>query len=527
MVKKAFYIALSVLLSFSSALMAGSFSASVSSTEVHANEPFFLTLTLTDSSTKDAPAYAALNQQFLLHSQQKFAHTAINNGKVSSSMIWKLSLIPKTEGTVQIPPLAIQTKDGVLSTEPITLHVVKASASQAAKDSKDSMGLNLVNRVSNTSPYKNEPFVYTALLTSRLPLYNLQAQKLQVDDAIVELLGEPKLEEKQIGRNLMYVVEFHYLITPLKTGALNIPSITIQGAVPQKRKERLRSIFDDELESFAFMQGFDPLKPFTLVAETISLNVHPAIAEVSPWLPARSLTLTEQWPNEQFLRVGEPFSRGILIQAEGLKASQLPHLDELHHHAGIFKVYADSPKTQEKMSQGIIGSTRQEHYTLIPQQAGHWVLPEISIPWWDSVNKVKKTSTIPARTIEILPAAGMPLASHDNPSVSQDAAISSAPKTEVVAASTDVAMAAEESISATSPPPYVLYGIMGALAFFLTVALFWGIVLHRKITNLTQDAPNTRGKLQPIKHMPPATHSVVAIPNKSANDDKLPDLNPT
>lgn len=514
MVKKAFCIALSAFLSFiHTFLMAGEFSASVSSTEVHVNEPFFLNFTLTDSSSKETPVFSALNQHFLIHSQQKFAHTTINNGKVSSSIVWKLSLTPKTEGTLQIPTMTILTKEGVLSTKPITLHVAKGLSSQARGDNT---GLNLVNRVSNVSPYKNEPFIYTALLTSRLPLYNVQAQKLQVDDAIVELLGEPKLEEKTIGRTVMHVVEFHYLITPLKPGALTIPSITIQGAIPQKRKERFRSLFDEEFESLAFMQGFEPLKSFTLMTEKIPLNVQPAIPEVAPWLPAKALTLEEQWPHDQLLRVGEPFSRGVLIQAEGLKASQLPHLEELQGQEGAFKVYADKPKTQEKMSQGIIESTRQEQYTFIPQQAGTWVLPEIAIHWWDSVNKEKRTSTLPARTVEILPAVSPNPASTGSPSASQEGVTSPTSTTEATAT---------ESPTPSTPPPYMLYGIIGALAFFLAAAILWGLILHRKMQSFTQDFAKPSKSPKPVKQV--AMDTQRRVTHQKEKNEKLPDLNPT
>jgi hypothetical protein len=484
------------LLSLTSAffLASGEFRASVSSTNVHLSENFFLTLTLKDASPKEAPVVSALKKHFLIHSQQHSMNTTIVNGRVSSSITWKLSLTPKIEGSVPIPSITVHTAEGPLSTQPITLNVIKGSPPQS---SMDSVGLNIVTQMSNASPYKNEPLIYTAFLTSKKPLYNVQTQKIQVEDAIVELLEEPKLEEKVIGEDVLHVVEFTYLITPLKAGPLKIPSITIQGAIPQQRQAR--SFFNDD--PFALLQGFDSLKPFNLMTEEIQLDVQPAIAEVSPWLPAKVLTLEEQWPSDQTLRVGEPFSRGVLIKAEGLKASQLPHLEDLQGQSA-FKVYADKPKEQEKVFQNTIHSMLQKHYTLIPQQAGSWELPEISISWWDSANKVKRISTIPARTVQILPAL---------------ATATSVPKEIASTPTTTAPIPSDHS-------PFLLYGIIGILTFFLTAALLWGITLQRKIASLTQDLPQ-----KPIK--PPA-----AKPNKpivpvtavqKEKNEKLPDLNPT
>ncbi len=458
MVKMTFFIVLSALfLSLTPAvfLYAGEFTASVSRTQVDLSESFSLNLTLKDTSPKEGPAVSALNKDFLIHSQQHSTNTTIVNGKVSSSIIWKLSLTPMIEGALQIPPITVDTPEGLLSTQPITLNIIKGSTPQS---SVDSVGLNIITKVSNASPYKNEPLIYTALLTSKMPLYNVQTQKLQVDGAIVELLEDPKLEQRTIEGVLLNVVELNYLITPLKTGPLKISPIAIQGATPQKRKGHFS--FDDDLDPFAIMQGFRPLKPFTLTAEEIQLDVQPAISEMSPWLPAKALTLEEQWPSDQTLRAGEPFSRGFLIKAEGLKASQLPHLEDLQSQSSTFKVYADKPEEQEKVVQGIIHSIRKEQYTLIPQQAGTCMLPEISISWWDSAKKEKRTSTIPARTVQILPALNT-TTSTPQENASATTAATEAPLTSV-------------------RPPYLLYGIIGVLTFFLTASAALGIHTAKK-----------------------------------------------
>lgn len=500
MVNKTFFIALSAFfLSLASAvfLVAGEFTASVSSTQVHLSESFSLNLILKDASLKEAPAVSALREHFSINSQQHSINKTIVNGKVSSSITWKLSLTPKVEGAVQIPSITVNTAEGFLSTQPITLNVIKGSNPQS---SVDGVGPSIINKVSNAAPYKNEPLIYTALLTSKMPLYNVQVQKMQVEDAIVELLKEPKLEERVVGGVLLNVIEFIYLITPLKAGPLTIPPTSIQGAIPQKRKGQFNSFFDDDFDPFAMMQGVDGLKPFTLVTEEIQLDVQPAILEMSPWLPAKALTLKEQWPSDQTLRVGEPFSRGFLIEAEGLKASQLPHLEDLQSQNSTFKVYADKPEEQETVFQDFIQSMRKEQYTFIPQQAGTWVLHEISISWWDTAKKEKRTSTIPARTVQILPAL-------------------ETTTFEQTASEANVA-SVKEALTSSAHPPFLLYVIIGILTFFLTAALLWGFTLQRKLASLTKDPFQKSAK--PKKSISP---SVTAF--QKEKKEKLPDLNPT
>jgi hypothetical protein len=502
MVKTTFFPALFIFfMSLTSAIIleAGEFTASINSTQVHLSESFTLNLALKDASPKEAPGVSVLKKHFLINSQQYSTNTSIVNGKVSSSISWRLSLTPKVEGTIEVPSISVDTAEGLLSTKPITLNVTKGPASQS---NGDSSGLNLTTQASNASPYKNEPLIYTAVLTSKMPLYNVQTQKMQVEDAIVEFLKEPKLEERVIEGVLLNVVEFTYLITPLKTGSLVIPSIAIQGATPQKRKGQFGSFFNDDRDPFTMMQGFDRLKPFTLMTQEIRLDVQPAIPEMSPWLPAKTLTLEEQWPSDQTLRVGEPFSRGLLIKADGLKASQLPHLEDLQRQGSAFKIYADKPEEQETVHQGIIQSMRKEQYTLIPQQPGTWMLPEISLNWWDSVKKEKRTASIPARAVQILPALAAT-------SVDQETG------------STITTTAAVETTIASVRSSFLLYGLIGMLTFFLAAALCWGYILQKKIASLTKNPIRTPNQT------PTARPHKVLKSVQNEKREKLPDLNPT
>jgi hypothetical protein len=479
-------------------LASAEFTASISTTQVNLNESFSLNLTLKDTSPKASPTISPLNKHFTVHSEQHGTNTTILNGKVASSTIWRLSLTPKMEGSLEIPLITIETEEGLLSTQPIPLNVIKGST-------KDSVGLNISTKIDNAAPYKNEPLIYTAFLTSKSPLHNIQIEKLQVENAIVELLNQPKLEEKIIGGVRLNVVELTYLITPLKVGPLTIPPLTIQGATPQKRA-------NEDLDLFALMQGYGRLKPFTLMTEEIPLEVQPPVPEVSPWLPAQTLTLEEHLPTDQDLRVGEPFSREFLIQGHGLKASQLPRLEDLQSRGPTFKVYADKPEEEEKVSQGIIQSMRKERYTFIPQEAGTWVLPEISINWWDSVKKEKRVSTVPARAVQVLPA--LQIATSDpQQDLQQDNF------------STPALERSQEAPISSSQPPFVLYGIIGVLAFFLAAALLWGFTLQRKIASLTEDS--SQKPIKPLAAKPQKTIVHPAASVQKEKKEKLPDLNPT
>lgn len=445
-----------IAIGLSSLLLGSEFNAAVSSMEVPLNENFSLSLTLKDTSPVNNPDINVLNKDFLIHSEHHSSQKTIFNGKTSSSITWNLSLTPKTEGQLQIPSISIETAEGPLFTKPLVINVVKGT----------SLG-NISVHVSNLSPYKNEPIIYTATFSSKSPLYQVNAEKLQVEGAIVEVLEEPKI--------LNNAVEFTYLITPMKTGTLTIPSIAIQGAISQKGKK-------DEIDLFSLVRGVGRLKPITLMSEEMTFEVQPPAVDLSPWLPAKSLILEELPLSEHHFRVGEPFTRTFLIRAEGLKASQLPRLEDHQLLKSSFRLYADKPEEEEKIVQGVLKSTRKEHFTLIPSQAGTQVLPEITIAWWDSVNKEKRTAVIPARTLEILPA----LTSQAEPPFLPEPPLHPEPL----------------------QPPYFLYAVIGALTFSLIASLLWGFSLKRKLN-------------------PKPPKVAVKKPTPKEKKEKLPDLNPT
>lgn len=462
-------------------LLSGEFTASVNRNSILAGDSITLNLTLKDASAKGMPNLDVLKHAFAIHSQQQATQTTMRNGHISSNRIWNLVLTPlATEGDVMIPAISILSSEGMLVSKPIAIQIVKESGT-----SSDINGLTLTTDVSEAKPYKNEPLFLTVRLVSRVDVANVAIQPFQIADAIVEPDGDPQVSRKLVDGIRTNIIEFRYMVTPLKAGPLQIPSVLIQGGIPIRRKSG--SLFEDE---FFSMTGFERLKPFTLTTAETVVDVQPPVAGINPWLPLRSLKLVEIWDDAQSLQVGEPIVRGFKIMAEGIPSSQLPNLmDQLNHPA--FKIYADKPEMEDEVKAGRIHGMRKEQYTLIPQQTGSLTLPEISIVWWDVVKKERAVARIPARILQILPGASL----------------GSLPSME------EKAVPALANFQENTVHP-IFYAAIGALMLLLLIAIFWVISLQRRIARLEpqKDIISAKGKTKSPK------------PNKS---EKLPDLNPT
>jgi len=489
-------------------LLAGEFTASISRKEIHANENFILTLTLKDASPKDNPSIRPLENSFTINSEQHSSNFTLLNGRMSSSTVWKIGLTSAHEGNIVIPSINIQTSEGVLTTQPIAVTVMKENpGSSNVPHQKD---LALVGDVSKKKPYKNEPFFYNVKLVSTLEFANIKMPKLQIPDAIVELSNEPKVYHKIIEGRITNLVDFNYVITPLKSGVLTIPPVILQGNIPAKRQTRGSSLFDEDFDPMSMFHGFVRMEPFTLKSQELQIDVQPAVAGLSPWLPANSLTIEEQWDDHQLLQVGEPMLRSFKITAEGMLSSQLLSLGDLQVGDSNFKIYADKPEINDEINENSIRSSLKGQYTLIPQQAGDLTLPEITIAWWDVTKEAKVMTRLSARTIHILPAS---YNGQDRIALLDDNKLSeSGHHTEV------------------RQKDVLLYVLLGSLALLLAGAVFWVMALQRRIAKMSK-MPSTMPANNKIEKVRPKLLQAVQK-EKQAKEikdkkEKLPDLNPT
>lgn len=479
-------------------LFSGEFAASIKRNQINLGESFTLSLTLKDASPYGNPAIESLNGSFIVSSQQQSTNAMLMNGHITSSTTWMIALAPKKEGEAMIPPISINTSEGVLTSAPIRVNVVRGGA--ASPNTSNTNETILTSYISQPNPYKNEPLFYTVKLSSKSDLANVKIQQLNIEDAIVESNGDPKIIKTIIDGVKVNIVEWSYLITPLKAGSLNIPSIIVQGGTPVRSKAG--SLFDDDSEPLFMMMGFNRLKPFALATKEIPLEVQPVIAGMNPWIPARSLKIEEIWNDSQTLQTGEPIIRGFKIHAEGVMSNQLPSLKDLQISDNGFKIYADKPETGDEIKEGSIHSFRKEQYTLIPQQSGTLTLPEISVAWWDVAKKEKIITRVPSRILQITPAP-------EHASGQDDQIAEKNSNTELFQAG-----------SIQRDP--LLYVFMAGLAILLFVAIFWVVALQNKIARLTEKP--REAKIAAPPKLPPK--AIVKQPPKEKRE-KLPDLNPT
>jgi hypothetical protein len=211
----------------------------------------------------------------------------------------------------------------------------------------------------------------------------LSSPEIGGGEAIVEMLGED--QEYQIvrdGRNFI-VRERRFAVFPQQAGVFSIAPMNFEAVVVAS-------------------SGFSSVQRFG--SEPVQFTALPAVAPPpqmagAAWLPATRLRLSEDWSEDPAeVTVGEPLTRTIVIEADGVLETQLPEL-ALSIGEGL-RQYADQPElTREVTDGGRFRARRVERLAVIAQASGELRLPAVELPWWNVELRRWELARLEPRTV--------------------------------------------------------------------------------------------------------------------------------
>jgi hypothetical protein len=367
-------LALTLLLSANTAV-AGTLTASVDRKQITENDSFRLFLRYDEQVGFGQPDLTVLKKDFRIINQQRANQFRSMNGKTVSFTEWTLMLSPIRTGTLIIPAVEF---DGQRSQEiPVTVKAL----SQSVKD-QIAQEFFFDIEVDNTSTYVQAQVIYTEKLYYSVNHEDATLSEFKVTDAHVMPLGEVRQYNTNINGQRMGVYERRFAIFAEESGEMVIPG--------QKFSANIVNSYN------RWSRG----RPVTVVAEPIRIKVKstPVSYPQAPWLPSPQIKISDRWskPYSEW-QVGEPITRTITINAQGLSGSQLPELS-LPVVEGM-KYYPDQSEHNEKTdSQGIQGFLQQS-LAIVPTQSGRVTIPEMRIPWWNLDTNRLEYAILPTQTV--------------------------------------------------------------------------------------------------------------------------------
>lgn len=330
------------------------------------------------------PDFSALKQDFDLLGTQSSQQLSIVNGQRTSSTLWAVGLQPRRAGRITIAPIAV----GDTQTAPVELEV-RAVATGSQPQAGDDVFLEVTAEPLN--PYVQQQVRYTVKLYYAFDLTNGNLAEPSADGLAVQRLGQDKTYFATLGGRRYHVVERHYALTPERSGALTVNSLAFRG-----------SALDSSDPTGFFSRG----RSVAARSQEIRLEVRPKPAAWTDgaWLPAASMLLKDENELPAEVRVGDPVTRTIRLQAQGLGYEQLPEFD-LAAPEGA-DVYPDKADTRTRDDGEWLYGERVRKFAFVPDRPGALTVPGLSVHWWDTVHDRMQTTELPPRQVNVLPALG-------------------------------------------------------------------------------------------------------------------------
>lgn len=430
---------------------------------VSLEESFQLMIEVSGKDDHEEPDIQALQQDFDIVTTSQNSRISIVNGKSQSRRQWIITLMPKRTGKLSIPAIKI----GQEKTNLLLVQVVERNPGTEA-DSREKYYVEV--EVDKKNPYVQAQVILTVRLFFTVNIADGRLSEPTPEGAIVEALGDETSYNTKRESKTYRVIERRYAIFPQKSGRMTIPPLLFEGQIADAGGGN--SLFGD------FLSGRDPFGPdpfsrlqrsvpIRLRSKEIDLDVRakPEAYQGTEWLPATSFAISEQWsPDPPKFRVGDPVTRTIVIQAQGVSAVQLPDLPQTQEDA--FKIYPDKSE-EESFSDGSgMASKKQFKLAIVPNQAGQYTLPEIKFKWWDTVKDKERIAILPSKKIQVLPYSGA--------LVNQGTKPSSHPMTNSTSSPPDKLVPDQPRVITATPKLWI------ALSFALFIAWLGTLILWLK-----------------------------------------------
>ncbi len=371
---------LSIFFALVNSAQAATLSANVDRKQITENDSFRLFVRFDEQVGFGQPDLTALKKDFRVINQQRSNQFRSMNGKTVSFTEWTLVLSPLRTGNLIIPALEFK---GQKSQE------IEVSVNELPQSVKEQIAKEFFFdiEIDSKSTYVQAQVLYTEKLYYSINHEDATLSELKVTDAHVIPLGEVRQYNTTINGQRMGVYERRFAIFAEESGEMVIPGQKFTANVVNSYNRWSRG------------------RPVSAVAKPIRIAVKatPSTYPQSPWLPSPQISISDRWskPYSEW-QVGEPITRNITINAQGLSGSQLPSI-ALPIVEGL-KYYPDQSEHQDQTDSLGIQGLYQQSLAIVPTQSGRITVPEMRIPWWNIETNKLEYAILPAQTVNVAAA---------------------------------------------------------------------------------------------------------------------------
>lgn len=387
-ISRFFFINFILFLTLSAHATVTNIVASVDKNPVMIDESLQLIITATGDVDNTDLDLSALDKDFNRRGTSISRSTQMINFNTTKTTTWTTLLLPRSTGRFTIPAFTI---DGQ-STQAFDVLVVPVSSGQG----QQARQFYVTAEVDKSEVYLQQQIKYTVKIHMAGEIQRGSLQSPELAGAVIKQLGEDK-EYQDLQNGVRYrVIERTFAIIPQSSGSFSINGPLFQGEV-----------LTDSRQGFGF---FNRTKSINRSGPRLEINVKPIPANYTEhWLPSEFVQLNEEWQGDadNFV-VGEPITRTLTLTAAGLVEEQLPEI--LANYPPQFKTYPDQASTATVDQNNILFAQRVENIAVIPNEPGTFVLPEVSVPWFNVLTEKTEYAKLPARSVTVVASTNSDIA---------------------------------------------------------------------------------------------------------------------
>lgn len=373
-------------------------SASVDRNVVALGEAITLTVTVSGNIVRiPKPKLPSLND-FDIYSQGTSRNISFINGKISSSIGYNYSLVPKKTGKFTIGSCEIKVKDKTFRTEPIEIEVVKETkkvftipfGERPQKEIKSGADIFIKTYVNKKTVYTGEEIILTFKFYSNVPLLS-QSEYIppETKGFWKEDMGKEKQSREIINGREYQVVEINYALFPLTSGKLKIGGAKLNCVID--------NIFRDPF-SFGFRRGTKK----NLVSDPITINVLPLPSSPSDFSGAVGEFEISVKLDKDRTEQNEPITVLTTIEGAGnLRDIELPKIKMLG-----FRIYDSGQEVKTYESGGKLIEKKLFKMLIIPNRSGDFEIPERSFTFFSPKKARYVTSITKKLAFKVIPGEG-------------------------------------------------------------------------------------------------------------------------
>lgn len=469
----------------------------INKTQIALNDYVILTIKITDATVIEPPLLMGMDN-FQMGSKSSSNNTTIINGKISSSVIFQYTLIPKKAGTINIGEAYINTNNERLYVKPKLITVVDNNNTQPSSNQGSSYNNNqqsidtnqnvvLRTEVNNNKPYKNEQIIYTIRLFFRGTLSDIQLNTPQFQDFLAEPLDERRQYSTYVQGRMYNVLEKAYALFPTKTGKLSIQ--------PTSLTANLLSSLDPLDQIF----GNYTAQPVSLKTNQIDIMVKEPPPPPKNYKDSVGEFQIKTEINNAVLDVGETAKLQISVWGKGnITNIQKPSFQFDEQFQKSFKIYDTTPTTQITDKNEFISGQKVFKYDIVPLEAGVYHIPPAEYAYFNP--ETKMYHQLRSSMIEIKVKPGKSIVKdvnihHDTNANDVD---------EVISIYTDENCLNNESISKKQYIVYIILFIiplLGLLLTFIMIKYKEKREANSHIILKKQAYKNANARLNKLKHL--------------------------